>query len=306
METTSPATAAAPGEPPKRKSISVTKIKRLFRCGELFRLMDIEKKKFPPPTFLTKGSAVHSASEVNFKQKIQSRTDLSSSKIKEAAASAFDERIKAEGVALTKKEEDAGVSISLGRAKDRTVVLAGIYSDQIAPVHQPRIVEELQKIRLTDELDLAVKLDLINEQEEIVDLKTGKKSIPQADVNEDLQFSIYDLAYRALFKKPPRGTVIENLVDAPVNPKRNQIHTSRSTAQLEGAVKKINNFIFAVQKGIFLPAQKGSWYCNEEHCPAARECKYFEWYQRGGGDAPKPFWYNNWRAKKAAASKEKP
>lgn len=273
-----------------------------FRCGELYRRRVIEKEPLIPTIPLHKGSGVHGAAEINFRQKIESFKDLPVAQIKDAAAAAFEERVKKEGAMLTTAEEGIGFARVIGTAKDRTVALAGLYADFVAPAHQPVLVEQDQRIALTDDLDLWVKLDLVNTRKEIVDYKTSKKSLNQAEVDQDLQYSLYALAQKALTKEDPGPIVVENLVDTGKNVKHNQVTTSRGMAHFQKAVKEINLFLDALKLGVFLPAPKGAWYCSEERCGYARTCKFFQFYKRGGGAAPKPFW---WGRKKKKSEEKK-
>lgn len=284
--------------PPKKKPhTSSSALKMFFRCGEMYRRRHIEREPMIPTVPLIKGSGVHGAAEMNFKQKIESFKDLPIGQIKDAAVASFEARIKQEGVMLTSAEETVGLDKIVGLAKDRTSLLAGLYADFVAPAHQPIKVEEYQRIALNDNLDLLVKLDLINTREEIVDYKTSKKSLNQAEIDQDIQYTLYSLAQRALTGKAPGPVVIENLVDTGKNVKHNQVTTSRGMNEFQAAVKQINLFLDGLKFGVFLPAPKGSWFCNEEHCGYARTCKFYQFYKRGGGDAAKPFWWGRKKKK---------
>lgn len=269
----------------------------------MYRRRYILREFVPPSTPMVKGSAIHAGAEVNFKQKIETHADLSSSKIQEITAAAFDERIKAEGFFPTTEEQGIGTDIVLGRAKDRAVVLADIYAKNVAPAHQPVMVEEFQRIRLNDELDLLARLDLVNDKQQIVDIKSSKKSWSQGQADNSTQFTIFSMVFRAINGKDPAGIVAENVVDAPKNPKHSRLETTRGQADYKKLVEKINIFLAGVKLGVFLPAAKGSWYCNEEYCGYARSCKYFQYYQRGGGKIPVPFWMKRKKKKGAGDAK---
>lgn len=288
----------------KRPHVSHTAIEwYLEKCGEFYRRRYLDKEPVPPTAAMHKGSSVHSGAEENFKQKITSRQDLSSSKIQEITAAAFETRVKAEGVLLTSKEETIGYQRVLGQAKDRAVILADIYAREVAPQHQPVMVEQLQRIRLNDEYDLLVKLDMINDLRQIEDLKNRKRAMSQKEINDSLQFPIYGLAYRALTKTDPAGVVVDNLVDAPVNPKHVRITRPLGMADYQKAVDKINLFLFGVKSAVFMPAPKGSWYCDEDHCGYARTCKFYQYYKRGGGKQQLPFWMKFKKKKKPEGDK---
>lgn len=295
-------TTSAKQEPPKKIITSATQIEWLTRkCGEFYYRRWILKERVPPKALLHKGSAVHTGSEENFRQKIKTGVDLSAAKIQGITAAAFDERVKTEGFGLTPAEEKIGYNLVLARTKDRAVNLAGIYTREVAPVHQPIIVEEKMNIELAPGVELVAKMDLINSRDQIVDLKNSKQAWNQKRADGSIQLSLYALAYRALFKKDPAGLIIENLVDAPKNPKRVQLETKRSVKALEKAVQDINLFLYALQSGTFLPARRGEWFCNEDHCGFAETCRYFQFYKRGGGKVSTPFWMKRKKKEEAKA-----
>jgi len=285
-----PTQAPAPAEPPKRKTISTSKMKTYFKCGWMYFQRYHEKKPFIPTIPQHKGTSVHKSAEVNFLQKIQSHTDLSTSKLQEVAAGAFEERIKLEGLMMTKEEESVGMTRVVAQAKDRAVLLAGLFAEKVAPCHQPLIVEQDQRIRLSDEFDLMVRTDLVNDRNEPVDLKSGKRTLSQGDIDKDLQFTIEHMILRKVTGKEPGPVIIENMVDTGKTLKHTRLVTSRTPRDYQVAVDQINRFVDGVRLGVFLPAPKGSWWCSESACGFARECKYFAYYQKGGGDVPRPVW----------------
>lgn len=270
----------------------------LDRCGEYYLQRYINKKRFPPLPFMLKGSAVHTGQELNFKQKIQSHADLSPSKVKEATAAAFDERIAKEGYMLTSKDETVGASKILGLAKDSAVRLADLFIAKIAPLHQPILVEQTQRIRLDEKTDIMVKMDMVNDRKEIQDSKTSKATMNIKTVQESFQFKLYGLAYRAIYKEDPAAVVIDNMVDLKRGPKHTAFRLPMGQRQYQTAVDKINLFLYGTKTGVFMPAQKGSWFCNEDHCGWARECKYYQFYKRGGGKTQLPPWMRFGKKKK--------
>lgn len=285
----------------KKPYISASAINAYFKCGEIYRRRYIEKQIVPPSSFLIKGSAVHLGAEENFKQKIKSFVDLPASKIKDATASAFDTRVNKEGILLTQEEEKVGLSLIMARAKDNAVKLADIYAHEVAPVHQPVTVEQFQRIALNDKTDLLVKMDMVNTRNEIVDLKTSRRSMNEKQLSEDIQFDLYGMAYRAINGKDAEKIVIENLVEAPKNPKRTLIELKKDMRHYKRAADKLNLFLFGTESGVFMPAAKGSWFCNENYCGYARECKFYQYYQKGGGNIQRPFGMNFKKKKKEGA-----
>jgi hypothetical protein len=70
-------------EPTEKPHLSQTQLTMYEKCGESYRrrYCDCEGEKIPPGIALVKGTGVHGGSKANFKQKIETKEDLSRKKI---------------------------------------------------------------------------------------------------------------------------------------------------------------------------------------------------------------------------------
>lgn len=264
-----------------KQHISPSQLGTYENCGEAYKRRYIEKDIIPPGCAAHRGRGIHRGAEMNFSQKIESKVDLKRDDIVDRAVAEFEASIKADGVLLSPDEEARGKGVVVGEEKDTVVSLAGLFSDEVAPVYQPTFVEEKIKIELPNSpRDLLGILDLtatiIKEPgrgEGIVDYKSGKKTKPQRDFDVSSQLSLYDLAYRAKRGKAPDFIQVEQLVDLKV-PKRVTNMTVRSVGDFHATIARVNAMIQGLEAGIFMPASAGAWNCSPKWCGYWGTCPY--------------------------------
>ena len=276
-----PEVEAAPAA--KKKSyISPSQLNTFENCGEAYRRRYIEKEIIPPGVAALRGGSVHKGAEMNFEQKIESKIDLPKKDIVDRAVAEFEGRMKIEGLFLDPASAARGKDIVVGEEKDTTVRLAGLFSDQVAPVYQPIAVEQKIEIELPNSpknllgiLDLTATLVSDPARGEgIVDYKTGKKTKPQGDFDTSAQITLYDLAYRAKRGKAPDFLQVEQLIDLKSGPKRVTNTTTRTAADFKPAIARVNAMISGLEKGAFMPTNAGAWNCSPKWCGYFGTCSY--------------------------------
>jgi len=119
-----------------REYISYSQVGMFLRCGEQYRQRYIENRVIPPAIAMIKGSAVHKGAELNWKQKIDTKKDLSKNDIVDLSVIALEERAR-EDLFLSEDEKTIGKDNLIGAAKDSVVSIAGLYADTMAPAIQP-------------------------------------------------------------------------------------------------------------------------------------------------------------------------
>jgi len=260
--------------------ISPTQVEMYSRCGEQYRRRYKEQHIIPPGISLVRGSAVHIGAELNYKQKVESHRDLPRKDIVDRSASAFDDKVRAEGILLNPDEESRGKKVVLAEGKDSTVRLAGLYSDKVAPQVQPKLVEATQTLSIPGTShDLLCRLDVLDDQGVIRDTKTGMKTKPQSDWDASVQLTFYWAVALAL-KLNPTGIVIDQLIDTK-EPKYVMSVTSRGDADVTALLNRVNAFVAGVRAGIFIPAPTGSWWCSPNWCGYWKTCSYINNERRG-------------------------
>ena len=274
---TPPATAQK-----KKPYISPSQLNTFENCGEAYRRRYLEKEIIPPGVAALRGGSVHKGAEMNFAQKIESHVDLPKSQIVDRAVAEFEGRMKIEGLFLDPEAAARGKDIVVGEEKDTTVRLAGLFSEQVAPVYQPTAVEQKITIELPESpRDLLGIIDMTAtivadpaRGEGIIDYKTGKKTKPQGEFDTSAQITLYDLAYRAKRGKAPDFLQVEQLVDLKSGPKRVINATTRTTADFKPAIARVNAMISGLEKGVFMPANAGAWNCSAKWCGYFSSCRF--------------------------------
>lgn len=242
-------------------------------CGEAYRRRYIEGEIIPPGVAMLRGSGVHGGAEVNHRQKMKSGRDLPKKDIVDAAVSILEERKARDGFRLTREEMAVGVKPTIARTIETVQTLTGLYVDAVAPGLQPAMVEEKIVAEVSPEVALAGTIDVATVDGRVKDFKTTGKTKPQSEADTSLQFSQYGLLYRAKTGAFPSGFDMEQLVDLKT-PKHVRLSTTRTQADYQVLVNRINTMLRAQKAGIFAPAAVGSWICSERWCGFWRTCPY--------------------------------
>ena len=254
--------------------LSHSQINMFSNCGEQYRRRYIEGEKIPPGVAALRGRGVHGASEINFRQKIETGADLPKADLVDAAVTAFRETQYREGVWLTEEERGQGADVVVGKAIDSTVRLTGLYADNVAPAVDPALVETRIRIELPESpYDMLGVVDVATKDHRIKDLKTAAKSKTQSDADSSLQLTWYGLSYQAATGHEVASVDLEVLVDTKT-PKHQRLATTRSRRDYEVLVQRVNATIRAIQAGVFPPANPGWWGCSPRFCGFFSSCRY--------------------------------
>jgi len=263
----------------KKPYISQSQLNMYTLCAESYRRRYIEKEIIQPGFSLVVGSGVHKGAEVNFRQKINSKIDLPEDDVIDAATTEFDAMIERDGVLLTPDESSIGEKTIKGKNKDRVARMSKELMTNIAPKYQPEFVEEKHRIVLPNsKYDLLVILDLADYNGCLADLKTSAKKKSQADIENSDQLTFYSLAYKALTGKMPKEVRLEYVIDRETKTKTvtetQTLSSSRSIDQIKRLINRINTMIDGIEKGVFMPCDKGNWKCSPRFCGYYNTCKY--------------------------------
>lgn len=260
-----------PEEPKAKPHISASQLDQYCKCPEQYRRVRIEHDPIPPGIAMIRGRSIHKGAEANYRQKLETHTDLPRQDIVDKAVAEFELGV-ADGIYLCREDASVGKDIIVGKAKDETVSLAGLLADEVLGLYQPVSVEDTQRIVLPNSpRDIIGILDLVaneiscpNGEPGIVDYKSGK-SKPQSHWDSATGLTIYGLTYRAKYGKAPGFIRVEQLVSNK-KPKRVPITTQRERHDFEACVSRVNVVLDAIEKQVFPPAMPGSWWCSPKWC----------------------------------------
>jgi hypothetical protein len=253
--------------------ISHTQLEMYARCGEQYRRRYVEGERLPPGIALLVGGATHVGIETNFRQKVDTHTDLPAKEIIEASAAAFHLRV-AGGYELSEKEADRGAKVVLGEAVDQTVALAGLHATEQAPDYQPVQVERQTRIRFPAAThDLLAVTDLRDDRRRVTDFKTAGQRKPEAEVHKSLQLTIYAAAYHVDRMELPDQVRLDVLVKNRT-PVRELLISQRNEADFQALVNRVNATLAAINAGVFPPCSPGDWVCSPKWCGYWSSCVF--------------------------------
>lgn len=258
-----------------RPHISATQIELIGKCPEAYRRRYLEGHKIPPGIAISKGKAIHTAAENNFKQKIESRADLPIEDIIDLSVSSFDEQVNTAEFELTQEEKGQGTDIVIGRARDSVADMAKVHGQFQAPDYQPVSVEFEVTIPLPDApRDLLAKIDLVDDQSRVVDFKTGGKAKTAADADSSNQLTIYAAAHLVHFGRPAEDLRFDTIVQTKTKTSRSVVSTQRDGTDFQPLANRINAMLAIIDNGVYPPTTPGAWWCSAKWCGYFRTCPF--------------------------------
>lgn len=259
-------------EPPR--VISVSQVNAYLGCPLKYRFQYVDK--IPRPwrvAAMAFGSSVHAAVEWFHRERLADRSPEL-----EAVLKVFDADWYAQNVEpLVFSERESKDSLAeKGRA------MLQLYVESTNGV-KPVAVEQWFEIDLADPetgelLDLRLRgvIDLVEEGETLVDLKTAGRTLEQGGLERHLQLSTYALAFFLLHGSIPKLRLDMLLKTA--KPRLERHPTTRSIEDLGWTARLIHEVAKAIETEHFFP--NPSWRCTE--------CEYFAHCQQWRGTWPLP------------------
>ena len=247
-----------------------------LRCGEQLRRRYFLNEIIPPSIAACRGTGVHSANKINLRQKIQTKSDLSLSDIKDATRDGYIAATQKNGVFLTREDQSAKKRL-LNEGLEDALRCAKVYRELVAPKLQPIAVEEKFTIDVGLSLLLAGIMDY-QEVPRIGDLKTTTKTWPENRIHQEIQPVFYSFVHE--HEKKIRPEFIYHILVArrgKTGPTSEALQEQTMTAtdgDYRALVAKLRMFCKIVEMGIFVPANPTSWWCSEKWCGYYLTCPY--------------------------------
>jgi hypothetical protein len=249
----------------EKRYLSFTQIAMFLRCPRQYEFRYIQGLKRPPSGALVLGKSWHSAVELNYRQKIQSGTDLPITDVTDCFSDTFD-RAFTEEVELNEGEDK-------GQLKDMGIEITSLHHAAIAPKVQPLLVEQEFNLDLGPDFPYTLKgiWDVIERDGVIADNKSFSKIPTQSDLNKDIQLTAYATAYRAIYQKIEPGLRLDCVIKNKA-PKAIRLHTKRSNDDCRWFLGLIEKVAQAIERGVFFP-NPSSHLCNPRWCGYWDRCK---------------------------------
>jgi hypothetical protein len=262
--------------------LNQSQVEQFLRCREQWRRVNLEKERIPPPFAMIRGTAVHAGAEANFSQKIATGVDLPEKDVVDISVDSVQSTIRKDGVSLDDEEKARGLAVVQNEVEKRVADFARLYSNEVAPAYQPTEVELRAELKVEDGLFLHGRIDWIDSEDGVNDLKTGSSSLWTPDaVASSIQLSFYWLLFLAAKLRQPKRARVELLVDKKL-PERKRLETTRQRDDLVALFENVKAIAASIRAGIFTGAygQKGAWYCSKKSCGFWSSCKFVPEYKR--------------------------
>ncbi|MCC6797689.1 MAG: PD-(D/E)XK nuclease family protein [Candidatus Hydrogenedentes bacterium] len=232
------------------------------KCAIMYEHRYINNIKVPPGIAVHAGTGVHQGAAKNYEHTIEHGTLLDTEAVVEIAVSAFDAALEKDGAIDDSPSER-------GDAKDKTVRLARLHAERVAPARMPAAVEKSFRLELGNyPIDVVGTIDLIEKNDELSDVKTSGKSPQESIVHSSVQLSAYALAKNAMDGKPLNTEVavrLDYLVDTKL-PKHVPLHSSRNGIDYQNFLKRVELANQMIESGVFPPTSPGNWVCSAKWC----------------------------------------
>ena len=243
----------------KQQHLSVSQVKTYLLCPLKYFYRYVQRLPAPKSPELSLGIAVHSALEVNFKQKIQSREDLPLSIVTDAFSDAWKAEVP---------EIDFRVGEKSGKIQDEGIRIVGNYHATVAPTVQPKEVEERFELAFENvPYTFVGRKDLVDVNDLIRDYKVTKRAPTPAQVAQDIQLTAYSLAHRLTHPEPERGLQLDVMVRNK-SPKVLHIPASRTPKDHARFLKLLGYVGKGIQSNLFYP--NPNFTCPR--CPYRKQC----------------------------------
>jgi hypothetical protein len=233
-----------------------------LKCPKQYMFRYMMNLVLPPKAALTVGSAVDCGSTFNFKQKIESKTDLKVDDVLDVYSTEFDKRAP----------ETIWDGENSDKQKDLGAKLVKLHHEVAAPKIQPVAVQESFRIETDAGYAIAGTLDLRDENKIVRDTKTSSKSYSEDAVSDSIQAAMYDFASEVKNGEKPEGFAFDVLVKTK-EPKYQEVRGVVSQAQRERLFESINIMHKQIQRGEFQYAPEGAWWCSKDWCGYYSMCK---------------------------------
>lgn len=255
--------------------LSPTQLSMFFGCAFQYYQRYILGRIVPPGIALHMGSGLHAAADVNFTQKMATRKDMPRDVFEDAAEQEFNRRLNDEGVLLSK--EEAGRSTHfLEECKLKTIEMARVLHDDVAPEIQPIAVEKT--IEFTREATPGIvytgRLDVLDETHDVIDVKSAKSRWGAGKAEEQDQPLFYLPGARETMGTKSEKFVY-HIVTKAKTPTHQVVETTRDESDLVALEERAKTMKSMRDAGLFPPCDPGHWRCSPIWCGFyLAGCKY--------------------------------
>ena len=251
------------------ETISASQVQTYLLCPLKYRFQYVDKIARPfRASALAFGSSVHAAIEWFHRERVAGRTPDIPAVQSIFAADWYAQNL--EPLVFKDRESNEGLA-DLGQK------MLALYVEQALRESAPMAIEESFEVDLFDpvtgevlDVRLRGRIDLLEEGETLVDIKTAGRSFESRGLERHLQLSTYALVYLLLRHRIPKLRL--DVLLKTKTPRLERMETARSVEDLAWTAHLIQRVARSIASGHFFP--NPGWQCGEceyfAHCQAWR------------------------------------
>ncbi|MBI2574104.1 MAG: PD-(D/E)XK nuclease family protein [Candidatus Wildermuthbacteria bacterium] len=255
------------------KQVSFSQLMTYVRCPEHYLFRYKLGIKLQPRKVFKHGFAFHETLQYHLEQKKENGKGIKLADAQEFFVNSFgnaleDYRQELEEARpfLTREYLSKERSINIADMIENGLKGLVVYFQQLDPSIQPDLVEESFTFSAGPRLELMGRIDLVDARGVIHDFKTTRITPNKQDIASDAQLAIYQIGYKAITGKSPKG-ISKDYIVLSKKPKIAQFRVVHPFVDKNTVLRNIAIIMDAVKHNIFYclhPSE--SWICSKEWC----------------------------------------
>lgn len=259
----------------KKQYISASRIKKYWQCGYNYYLYYIREIRKPPGTNLVFGSALHYLAQKILIEKCRNSRIMKYEEIEPYVEIAWGKQKQDRGIKFSKEEEIKGEKKVESELIETLKTCVIIYLDEFAPIIQPINEWHIEREVMLEiegfNYDIKCIFDVI-EEDGFRDLKSAKVTPNQSSIDKNSQYTFYALAFEKTQGLEPK--IWQDTVVKLKKPKGTTLLSSRTVDDYNVLIQRMEIYVEALEKGVFIPASETDFMCSEKMCDYWENCKY--------------------------------
>jgi hypothetical protein len=257
---------------PNREYFSVSSINQFIRCPYQWYRRRVLKEIEPPSIALAFGSSFDSAANLNYEEKIKTQKDEPDDVLHDK----FVEELEGRKGEIWYDDNPKKV-IEDSKAKG-TKLISKFKADVMVDVYPQEVQEKITTPLDGVDYDLFSILDLTTVDGKVVDNKTSARQWHDGKERQELQRTMYALAYLAKYGTLPKAMEFHIAIKTK-EPKTQVVTGVVSNEEIQGFLKfvafVVSNIRASVKSGVFIPRRDHNL-CSVRHCGYFASCEK-EW-----------------------------
>ena len=256
--------------------LSPTQLSMFLGCAAAYYQRYILGRKTPPGIALAMGTGLDEAANVNFIQKQATRVDLPLEEFEDAAATAFERRIRQDGLLLTREDMSRGSDLVIAEAKDKTVEIARKLGECVAPLIQPvgvQLTVEFMRDANPGVVHFG-KIDVMDETHDVIDVKSSANRWAKEKASSQVQPTFYINGVKETLNADPKR-FLYHIITKGKKPVHQVVETFRDESDLIALDESVKTMVNMRNAGLFPPCDPDGWRCGPKWCGFyLAGCKY--------------------------------